>query len=55
MALRLREKSKGVWAQKSYSSLVYYLPILILSGLIIRISKNFDIKSINKISDLNHE
>lgn len=35
MALRLREKSKGVWAQKSYSSLVYYLPILILSGLII--------------------
>ena len=30
-------------------------PSKVLSGLINRISKNFDIKSINTISDLNHE
>ena len=28
-------------------------PNKVLSGLIIRISKNFDIKSINQISDIN--
>ena len=35
MALNIIKKSKGIWASKSYSSLVYFLPILILSGLVI--------------------
>lgn len=35
MALSIIKKSKGIWATKSYSSLVYFLPILILSGLVI--------------------
>lgn len=34
MALNIVQKSKGIWASKSYSSLVYFLPILILSGLV---------------------
>ena len=35
MALNIIQKSKGVWASKSYSSLIYFLPILILSGLVL--------------------
>ena len=35
MALNIIQKSKGIWASKSYSSLVYFLPILILSGLVL--------------------
>ena len=35
MALNIVQKSKGIWASKSYSSLVYFLPILILSGLVL--------------------
>ena len=34
MALNIVQKSKGIWASKSYSSLVYFLPILILIGLV---------------------
>ena len=34
MALNIIQKSKGIWASKSYSSLVYFLPILILGGLV---------------------
>ena len=34
MALNIVQKSKGIWASKSYSSLVYFLPILILGGLV---------------------
>ena len=34
MALSIIQKSKGIWASKSYSSLVYFLPILILGGLV---------------------
>ena len=34
MALNIIEKSKGIWASKSYSSLVYFLTILILGGLV---------------------
>ena len=33
MALNIVQKSKGIWASKSYSSLIYFFPILILSGL----------------------
>ena len=35
MALNIVQKSKGIWASKSYSSLLYFLPILILSGLVL--------------------
>ena len=35
MALNIIQKSKGVWTSKSYSSLIYFLPILILSGLVL--------------------
>ena len=35
MALNIIQKSKGIWASKSYSSLLYFLPILILSGLVL--------------------
>ena len=35
MALNIVHKSKGIWASKSYSSLIYFLPILILSGLVL--------------------
>ena len=35
MALSIIKKSRGIWVTKSYSSLVYFLPILILSGLVI--------------------
>ena len=35
MALNIIQKSKGIWASKSYSSLVYFLPILILTGLVL--------------------
>ena len=35
MALNIVQKSKGIWASKSYSSLIYFLPILILSGLVL--------------------
>ena len=35
MALNIIQKSKGIWVSKSYSSLVYFLPILILSGLVL--------------------
>ena len=34
MALNIIQKSKGIWISKSYSSLVYFLPILILGGLV---------------------
>ena len=34
MALNIVQKSKGIWASKSYSSLVYLLSILILGGLV---------------------
>ena len=34
MALKIVYRSKGIWASKSYSSLLYFLPILILSGLL---------------------
>ena len=34
MALNIIQKSKGIWASKSYSSLLYFLPILILSSLV---------------------
>ena len=35
MALNIIHKSKGIWVSKSYSNLVYLLPILILSGLVL--------------------
>ena len=35
MALNIIQKSKGIWASKSYSSLIYLLPIIILSGLVL--------------------
>lgn len=35
MALNIIHKSKGIWVSKSYSSLLYFLPILILSGLVL--------------------
>ena len=35
MALNIIHKSKGIWESKSYSNLVYLLPILILSGLVL--------------------
>ena len=35
MALNIIKNSKGIWASKSYSSLVYFLPILILCGLVL--------------------
>ena len=34
MALNIIQKSKGIWTSKSYSSLVYFLIILILGGLV---------------------
>ena len=34
MALKIVYRSKGIWASKSYSSLLYFFPILILSGLL---------------------
>ena len=34
MALKIIYRSKGIWASKSYSSLLYFFPILILSGLL---------------------
>ena len=35
MALNIVHRSKGIWASKSYSSLLYFFPILILSGLLL--------------------
>lgn len=35
MALNIVYRSKGIWASKSYSSLLYFFPILILSGLLL--------------------
>ena len=35
MALNIIKNSKGVWASKNYSSLIYFLPILILVGLFV--------------------
>lgn len=35
MALKIVYRSKGIWASKSYSSLLYFLLILILSGLLL--------------------
>ena len=35
MALKIVYRSKGIWASKSYSSLLYFFPILILSGLLL--------------------
>ncbi len=33
MGFSLVDKSRGIWSKKSYSSLLYYLPIVILGGL----------------------
>jgi len=35
MGLSIIEKSRGIWSGKNYSTLLYYLPILIFGGLII--------------------
>jgi len=35
MELSIIEKSRGIWSGKSYSALLYYLPIVILGGLVI--------------------
>lgn len=34
MGLSIIENSRGIWSKKSYSTLLYYLPIVILAGLI---------------------
>ena len=48
-------KSIKILEENGEKNIIEIGPSKVLSGLINRISKNFDIKSINKISDLNHE